>query len=139
MAKLTSEEFQEKHARRLKEATFDMANGVQRVTTSPMEKAAQKADKMKANLVKAIDNGKWQAGLRKVSLSEWQQKMIDKGIPRIAQGIDDASAKVIAFADKLLPHIDKGVAEVEKMPDVTLEHSIARATHFIKHMAAFKK
>lgn len=139
MAKVTASEYQEKHARRLKEATVDMANGVSKVTTSPMAKAADKAEKMKTNLVKAIDSGKWQAGLKNVTLEQWKDKMINKGIPRIAQGIDDASEKVTAFAEKLLPYIDKGVAEVKKMPDITLEHSIARSTQFIRHMANFKK
>lgn len=139
MAMMSPAEFREKHARRLKEATTDMQAGVNRVTDNPMEKAAAKADKMKANLVKAIDDGKWQRGLRKVSLDDWKKGMIEKGIPRIAQGIDGAAAKVEDFASQLLPHIDKGKAAIANMPDVTLEQNIARMTNFVRHMSNFKR
>jgi len=139
MAKLTPKEFQEKHNRRLKAAVPDMQAGVERVTESPTAKAAAKADKMKANIVKSIDDGKWQAGLKRVSLEEWKTKMINKGVNRVAVGIDEAADKVEAFAADLLPHIDRGVDSVNKLPDVTLEDSINRMTTFVRHMAKFKR
>ena len=139
MAKLTAQEFQEKHNRRLKAATEDMRLGVERVTESPTAKAAKKADKMRSNVVAAIDSGKWAAGLNRVSLEEWKSKMINKGVGRVAAGIDEAEGKVIAFAEKLLPHVDAGKAAIDKLPDVTLEDSIQRMTAFTRHMAKFKR
>lgn len=139
MAKLTPQEFQDKHARRLKGAVDDMRQGVERVTESPTAKAAAKSDKMKANLVASIDSGKWQAGLRRVSLEDWKSKMINKGVNRVAAGIDEAADKVTAFAADLLPHIDRGKEAISKMPDVTLEDSISRMTTFTRHMAKFKR
>jgi len=139
MAKLSAEEYQEKHARRLKAAIEDMRKGVESVTQSPTVKAAQKAEKMKANIVAAIDSGKWAAGLNRVTVDEWKSKMIDKGLTRVATGIDGAADKVKAFAAELLPHIDKGVDVVKKLPDVTLEDSINRMNTFIRHMAKFKR
>lgn len=139
MAKLTAKEFQEKHNRRLKAATDDMRAGVERVTESPTQKAAQKADKMRANIVNAIDSGKWAAGLNRVTLDDWKSKMINKGVGRVAAGIDEAADKVEAFAAELLPHIDKVKGEVNRMPDVTLEDNIQRMTTFIRGMAKFKR
>lgn len=139
MAKLTAEEFQEKHARRLKGAVEDMRKGVLGVTESPTAKAAAAAAKMKARIVESIDSGKWANGLRRVTLDEWKTKMIEKGVNRVATGIDGAKDKVVSFASELLPHIDKGVESVKKMPDVTLEDSIARMTTFIRHMSGFKR
>lgn len=139
MAKLTAKEFQEKHARRLKAALPDMQRGVEGVTESPTAKAAQKADKMRANMLAAIDNGKWAAGLNRVSLDEWKTKMIEKGLNRVSSGIDGAAAKVEAFAGELLPYIDKAQASVKKMPDVTLEDNINRMTSFVRDMAKFKR
>jgi len=139
MAKLTAQEFQEKHNRRLKAAVDDMRKGVQAVTESPTAKAAKKGDKMREGIVKAIDSGKWAAGLNRVSLDEWKQKMLNKGVNRVAAGIDEAADKVQAFAAELLPHIDAGVSKIGKLPDVTLEDSINRMTTFVRHMADFKR
>uniref|UniRef100_A0A6M3IGI4 Uncharacterized protein n=1 Tax=viral metagenome TaxID=1070528 RepID=A0A6M3IGI4_9ZZZZ len=139
MAKLTPAEFQEKHARRLKAAVDDMRKGIESVSSAPTAKAAAKADKMRTNIVAAIDSGKWAAGLNRVSLDEWKKKMIDKGLNRVAGGIDGAAEKTTAFAAELLPHIDRGVESVKKMPDTTLEDNINRMTTFIRHMSKFKR
>jgi len=139
MSRLTPVEFQEKHARRLKASIDDMRKGIEGVTESPTAKAAGKASKMKTNLVASIDSGKWAAGLNRVSLSEWKDKMINKGLNRVAGGIDEAAAKTTAFAADLLPHIDSGVSAIKKMPDVTLEDNIGRMTSFIRHMSKFKR
>lgn len=137
MAKLTPKEFQEKHNRRLKAATEDMRLGVERVTESPTLKAAAKADKMRAEIVRSIDSGKWAAGLKRVTLEDWKSKMINKGVSRVAAGIDEAAPKVEAFAAELLPHIDAGKAAIDKLPDITLDDSINRMTTFTRHMAKF--
>jgi len=139
MAKLTAKEFQEKHNRRLKAATEDMRLGVERVTEAPTLKAAKSVNKMRVNILKSIDDGKWEAGLKRVSLEDWKSKMINKGVGRVAAGIDEAADKVVAFAEKLLPHIDAGKAAIDKLPDVTLEDSIQRMTTFTRHMAKFKR
>ena len=139
MARLTPAEFQEKHARRLKAAVDDMRKGIEGVTQSPTAKAAGKADKMRTNIVASIDSGKWAAGLNRVTLEEWKDKMINKGINRVASGIDGAAAKTTAFAAELLPHIDRGIDTVKKMPDTTLEDNISRMTTFIRHMSKFKR
>jgi len=139
MAKLTPKEFQEKHNRRLKAATEDMRLGVERVTEAPTLKAAKALPKMRANLLRSLDDGKWEAGLKRVTLEDWKSKMINKGVGRVAAGIDEAEGKVIAFAEKLLPHIDAGKAAIDKLPDVTLEDSIQRMTTFTRHMAKLKR
>jgi len=139
MANLTPEEFQEKHARRLKASIPDIEKGVGRVNVAPTAKAAAKVDKMRKRMLEAIDSGKWERGLKKVSLEEWKDKTLTKGIPRIAAGIDGAAKKVQDFASQLLPHIDKSKAIIDKMPDLTIEDSINRMATFVREMAKFKK
>ena len=68
MSKLTAQEFQEKHARRLKASTEDMRKGVEKITESPTAAAAAKQDKMRNNILESIDNGKWANGLKRVTL-----------------------------------------------------------------------
>jgi hypothetical protein len=137
--KITPEEFQEKHNRRLKAALEDMRKGVEKVTEAPTKQAAAKQDKMKAHLIARIDDGTWKKRLEAVSLDEWKDKMINKGIARVSGGIDEAKENVIEFASQLLPHVSAAIDKIKGMPDLTLEDSIARMTAFIREMAKFKK
>ncbi len=139
MARLTPAEFQEKHARRLTASVEDIRRGIDRVTVNPCELAVLKKDKMLANLTAAVNDGRWEKGLKRVSLEDWKTKTRDVGVGRIAAGIQAASAKVIAFAEELLPHIDAGQAKLKTMPDITLEDNIARMSTFVRHMANMKR
>ena len=139
MAKLTPAEFQDKHARRLKAAVEDVRRGIDRVTESPTEKAAAKQEKMLANLTRSVQDGKWAAGLKRVSLDDWKRKARDVGVNRIAAGIDAAKDKVTDFAAALLPYIDRAQSEIASMPDVTLDDNINRMNTFIRRMANFKR
>jgi len=138
MAKLTPQEFQEKHNRRLKGAIQDMQAGIERVTVSPTAAAASKQDKMLARLSAKVQDGTWAARLRAVSLESWKADTIEKGVPRVSGGIDRAADKVTAFASKLLPYQDSLASQVSKLPDVTLEDSINRMTTWIRGMSKFK-
>lgn len=139
MAKVTPEEYQEKHARRLKGSIEDMRRGVERVTESPTAKAAGKKEKMRAGINKALDDGKWERGLKRVSLDDWKSTMINKGLGRVAAGVDGAKEKTIAFAAELLPFQDSLKAKVKDMPDVTLEDNLNRMTTYVRGMAGFKR
>ena len=139
MAKLTPAEFQEKHARRLKAATEDVRRGIDRVTENPCDKAAAKQDKMLTNLTASVTSGKWANGLKRVSLDDWKKKARDIGVNRIAAGIDGAKEKVVAFAEVLLPHIDRGQDKIKGMPDITLDDNINKMNTFIRHMAELKR
>lgn len=139
MAKLTPSQAREKHARRLKGATEDIRRGVAQVNQAPGALAAAKVDKMRQKLIEAIDSGKWETGVKRVSLEEWKSKMVEKGIPRIAAGIDDAAPKVEAFYDQLFTYQDRIAGEVNRLPDLTLEDSINRMTTWVRRMAEFKR
>ena len=139
MARLTAAEFAEKHARRLKASTEDIRAGIERTVESPMLKAAAKKSKMVANLNEALQSGKWERGLKRVSLEDWKRKAADVGVGRIAAGIDAAQSKVTQFASELLPFIDQQKQKIANMPDVTLEDSINRMSTFIRGMAKFER
>lgn len=138
MARVTPEEFAEKHARRLKGAVEDMRRGIEKVTTSPTAQAAAKQGKMLTNITESVNSGRWAAALKAVSVEEWRSAMIDKGLPRVSGGIDAAHDKVVRTAAKLLPIVDAAAAKVAGMADLTLEDSIARASTFIREMAKAK-
>ena len=139
MPKLTAEEFADKHAKRLKAAGPEMRQGVERVTDSPMAKAAAKQDKMRTKLLAAIDDGTWARRLKGVSLEDWKGKMLTIGVGRVSAGIDAAHGKVVAFAEQLLPAVEAAKRKIETMPDLTLEDNIARMSDYVREMGKFKK
>ena len=140
MAKMTitPEQFVEKHGRRLKGALEDMRRGVEAVDVSPGKKAADKEAKMRAGIMRALDDGTWKRRVGALTLDEWKRSMLDKGLGRVAAGIDGASTKVSAFATQLLAAESALQTEIAKMPDLTLEDSIGRMTAWIRGMAKFE-
>lgn len=139
MARVTAAEFAEKWARRTKGATADYTRGVERVSEAPGVAAAAKADKMLAGVQESISSGKWQERVAAVSLQEWKTKAAQKGAPRIAAGVDGATADMQRFGGELLAAVDGAVAEVKGMPDSTLEDRINRATTYMRRMSQFRR
>jgi hypothetical protein len=140
MAKITitPEQFVEKHGRRLKGALEDMRRGVENVSTAPGAAAAKKLDKMRAGILKSLDDGTWARRVGAVSLDEWKRSMLEKGLNRVAAGVDGSAAKVQAFATQLLAHEATLQSDIAKLPDLTLEDSIARMTTWVRGMSKFE-
>ena len=140
MAKIsiTPEQFTEKHSRRLKGALEDMRRGVEGVTSAPGAAAAKKADKMRAGIVRSLDDGTWARRVGAVSLEDWKKSMLEKGLNRVAAGVDGSQAKIQAFATQLLAAESTLQAEIAKLPDLTLEDSISRMTSWVRGMAKFE-
>ncbi len=137
--RLTPEQYRKKHAARLKASIEDMRAGIERVTEAPGAKAAANADKWHARISEANTREKWQRRVGAVPLDEWKTAMTEKGLPRVAGGIDGAAQKVEDFAAQLFEHQNRLLAEVERMPDLTLEDSISRASAWIRGMSQFKR
>ena len=138
MVKVDEKEFAEKWARRLKGATEDIRRGVEKLDKNPAELAIKKKEKLKARLIEAIDSGRWERALGKVTLEDWKKAMINKGIGRISAGVDEATPKMEEFGRALLSHVEAGQKAIEGMPDLTLEDNINRMVTFIRHMAKFR-
>jgi len=136
MAKLTASEYAEKWGRRLKNSTQDVRDGIQRVTVAPGIKAAESQDRMLNAITESITSGKWARNTAAVSLQEWQKAALDKGVNRIAAGVDNAMQKQVAMADKLLADVDAVVAEVDRMPNSTLDDRLARMVAYARGMNA---
>ena len=135
----TASEVTEKWQRNMKGSTTDIKRGIERVTEAPTAAAARAEQKMRDNLVASVDSGKWRRGLERVTLEEWRQKAINKGLQRIPAGVEEARPKVEKFMTQLIPHIESGMATVASMPSATLEDSISRMTTFVRHMAGFER
>ena len=139
MPKRTPQEAYRRYQQTIKSRTQDIRDGVNRVTESPGMKAAAKQDKMRNNLLAAIDSGKWAERVAGVPLEEWKTAMIDKGVPRIAAGVDAAEDKMVAFFGELFDHQDALQRKVHAMSDVTPEDSEARMIEWMRGMRTFKR
>ena len=139
MPKLTPQEAQIKYAKNLKNASADIAAGVKRVTVAPGQAAAAKAPKMRQNLMEAIDSGKWAKRVASVSLQDWQAQMLNKGVSRIAAGVDGAAQKSVDFFSQLFPFQEQLQSKISTMPDLTLEDNLNRMTTFVRGMSGFKR
>lgn len=109
--------------------------GVQNVTVAPGQAAARN----KAGYVQGVmdSQDKWARNVAAVPLSEWQNALIQKGVPRIAAGAQMAKADFTDFMNKLLPYQATLVAQLPARGG--LEQNIARSAAFIRGMANFSR
>lgn len=124
---------------RMQSAGPKMKDGINAVQTSPTELAAQAKDRWIAGVNKAAAEGKYEDGLREVTLSDWKAAMIDKGVANMQTGARAAVSKVERFMRDFLPYAESVSEEIKSMPKGTLADSIARSTAAITKMAAFKR
>lgn len=124
---------------RLSSATQQIQAGVNAVDQAPTALAAAKQAKMRAGIIEAIDSGRWAAALKAVSLDQWKTRMVNVGIPRIAQGADQAQAKVEKFFNELYNFEDSLLQKVNGMADTTLQDRINKAVAWMQGMSKFKK
>ena len=124
--------------RNLKNAIQDLKDGVDTVTEAPSAAAVAKQDKMRANMLAAIDDGRWANGLSKYTLAQWKQDMKTKAADRIPGGADAGQPRMREFMSVALPHIESGLSKIQSMPDLTLSDSKARASAWIDHMHELK-
>jgi len=139
MPKLSPAQGAKKWKDRIGAAQQDVVEGINRVTESPMVKSAKAEDKYIANVQKAHASGKRVRALLAVSLEEWKDKAINIGAPRIATGAAAAVPKMEKFYGKLFAFESTLQAKIDKMPNVTLQDSAARANAWLFGMAEFDK
>lgn len=136
--RLTPQQFATKWGNRLKGSLDDIRQGIDRVDQAPGIAAAAKADKWQQRVSSAESKRKWSRRVGAVSLEDWKTAIRDKGLPRIAAGVDAAQDKQVRFATELFAHQNEGLRVIEGMPDLVLEDSINRMTAWTRHMAAFE-
>lgn len=133
--RVTPEEFASRWGEGLNGSIERIRSGVLAVTVAPGVEAAKKADKWQASIARVETKAKWAQKVAGVSLEDWQAAMLNKGLNRIPDGVAQAQPKMAAYGARLIAHQDRLLAELDGMPDITLEDSIRRATFWIRGMA----
>lgn len=121
-------------ATRLGQSTQKITDGINAVQVAPGQAAARQKQVWLNNITASAD--KWASNTAAVSLQDWQQAAITKGVSRIASGAQAAQPKFAQFMTKLLPFVNSAVAGLPARGD--LETNIARSAAFSRKMATFR-
>ena len=127
-------EIASKQIRRLQDSTTDIEAGINRVTVSPCDLAADNLDKAGDNYMKAIRSGKMERGLRAVTAAEWKKAALAK-VDRIGQGIEESRAKLEQFHKQRNAAQDAIDAKLDAMPTRTIDDNIRRMVTQVKAMS----
>jgi len=137
MARLTPDQAAQKWSRNLSGSGEDIKQGVSNVTVAPGVLAARNVEAWFANVTAAKD--KWARRVASVPLADWQNAMINVGVPRIAQGAQAKQGKYSAFANEFYPFLDRVTAQTRNLPNVTLEDRINRMVTQARAVSQFKR
>lgn len=139
MALPTAQQTADQWSQGMSGATEKIKRGIQNVTESPTQKAANRSDAYLLGVQRAVANGKYRDGLMAVTLEDWKRAALDKGVGRIAGGAVAAKGKFADFMTQFLPHIQSGLQALASMPRGTLEENINRAVSMMRHNATFQR
>jgi len=136
MAKVNAAQWLDKWGRRLSQAGPDITSGVNRVTVAPGVAAAAAAPRMLTNLTQSVQSGAWAARVSAVPLQSWKDSMNNKTLPRLQQGIDQATKTKGPAITTFLSAVDAAVADSNALPRGSVEQNIARSAAFLRSMSA---
>jgi len=111
--------------------------GIEAVSESPGVAAARNLDKMIANFMKAYNDGTLKAALEGIDLSAWKIEAL-AGVSRIGPGMERKRAVIEAFHAALQDYQLSYTAEIDGMPNTSLEDSRARMNRNFDRMSEFK-
>lgn len=99
----------------LGQAGTKIQQGVQAVTEAPGVKAARNANGYLNGVQQNV--AKWQRKVSAVSLGDWVNATLTKGVPRVAQGAQAAQPKFAAALQPLFQYMSSGLSQIENMPN----------------------
>lgn len=136
---ISAQQAADKWANNLSQATTSMTNGANAVTESPTAKAARRVDAQVAGVQRAAASGKTAAALNAVSVDQWRNAFVKKGIPRVATGATEAKPKMVTFMNFLLPVVQQGKAQLDQnMPRGDAAQNQARMNAWFQFMQGNK-
>lgn len=109
--------------------------GAQRVTVAPGQAAARQKGAYVTGVTTNAD--KWANNVGKVTLAQWQDDFINKGIPRMASGAQQAQSKMAQFFTEFLPFLDSARSSLPARG--TFEQNKARMNAMVDKVHAFRR
>lgn len=137
MAK-TPQQITQKWVNNLSNSTQAIQDGVNGVTVSPGQAAADQIQVYLQNVMAAVNSGKTENALRSYTLDYWRQNFLKKGLPRIATGAQQAAPKFNDFVTKFQPIMVQASQQVKGMPRGTTDAALARMRVVIEAAKSYK-
>lgn len=139
-ARKTAQQVASKWSANLGAASQAITNGVNAVQTAPTQLAAANVQGYLTGVQNAVSSGKWQKNLQAVSLTDWKNAMLQKGLQHVQTGAVAAQGKVATAFGPLLQYIYDGRDQINAAnPRGTLQQNMARSTAMIQYMAQYNK
>ena len=123
---LNGQEIYDKYRRNMGTATESIKVGIENTTKDQAVNAIAAKDRMKENLNKALDAGKYEAGLKKSGHAKWKHMMLQKGVPKITAGIDANKTEIVSTFEKVATVGAEVRRETENMPKGGIDNSLNR-------------
>lgn len=137
MAIRTPAQGAEKLGRGISSGGENYRSGVMAVTESPMQKAADNADKWYAGVTRSFQDGSYVQGLLSVSLPDWKNKTANEGATRWQASAQRAQDNYLKFANQFYPHLATVQAEIQAMPSMNIDDNIQRMITNVRRNAEF--
>lgn len=106
--------------------------GIDSVTESPMQKAADADQLYLQRVSESVSSGRRRQALLAVPMQRWKDNAKGTGSERLASGARKASDKVRAHFQKWTPIYQQMKSEIAAMPKGTIEDSMARVRRAIE-------
>jgi len=133
------DEVASKWSRNLAAAEPSVRAGVEAVTESPTEKAAERSREWQEGVSSERARARFEAGLRRVSLADWKAKFL-ANVGRIGAGARLAEDDYRDFMSDFLAHVYPARDRImRENPGIDLESGIARMTAMVRHNAAYER
>lgn len=113
--------------------------GVMNPKVSPTEAAVAMKDTWHRIMSDRRTADKWAENRKAAGDETWRAGILLKGIDRYIPGVEIGIGKYLDFASEFYPYMEKKIAEIKKMPKVTIEDRINRAAEMIRHNYNFKR
>lgn len=126
-----------KWAQNLAGSIEDIRAGIMAMDTSPGVKAAARKQAYLDGVQRSAQ--RWADKLNNMSLQTWQQKVIEKGLPVIAERARIAIPKMAAHLTQWRAFMDSIESQLKGMPRGTLEQNIARSNFVIREARKWKE
>ena len=118
-------------------ATAKIQAGVEAVRTAPGAAAAANKSGYLSGVQSSVD--KWASRVSAVTLQSWQQDFINKGLPRISTGAQNAEPKMANFMTQFLPFLRTTVASLPARGNFQANVQRAVAMMNAAHGFSYKK
>jgi len=133
-----AERWVKKQIERARVATEDYKEGVQNPERDPIKAALDANEKRIKKLQESIAKKTWESKMSKLTLADWQEPTLKKGVDRFGPGVEAAEEKIRKFVSSWRPKLEAIQNAVRAMPDVTDADREKRMLENLRRLKAAK-